>query len=257
MTRYAASKAAKYLKERFGFEFTEEPVLERLEDLIWETGRRAQVQRADIVRTCVALTEDAAYVTKSIEKGDRAPFEPHQRGDFQGAVRLAIELERDVSELIGVHQATLTAWRLAMSNTPTLEEHTNALGELRQARAERDHARHEVTELLAAREEWEVSDAARLAEISRLTDERDDYAARLKATDRATTERYAALERKVEELEGDLADTQASLSRSIDEYHEKASEVADLTSKLAAAEERASRAEAKVEELAPPPFGRS
>jgi chromosome segregation ATPase len=198
MSTYAATQVGAYLKERFGFTFTDEPVLQRLEDHLWEAGRRAQTQRKEVVRIAEGLKEDIGYVLHSALKPDSGVYEPNSRGDFAAGVRHLGELESAVQDLVGVHQATLWALRAHLSNVPTLEEHTSALGELRHVRAERDKALHDVNELLAAREQYERDEQSAQARLDTVAAERDSYAARLKATDRATTERIADLERKLE-----------------------------------------------------------
>jgi chromosome segregation ATPase len=198
MTTYAATQVGAYLKARFQFTFSDEEILQRLEDHIWEAGRRAQTQRRDIERTCHALADDIRYVLTSTEKQDRAPYVPNQRGDFAAAVALCGELEREVQDLVGVHQAILSALREHLSQTPTLEEHTQALGELRMARAHLGQAQHQVTELLAARDEWASDEAELLRRLDEAEKQGKDYAARLKGTDVATTLRIKELEDKLE-----------------------------------------------------------
>lgn len=179
MSTYAATQVGAYLKERFQFSFTDEPILQRLEDHIWEAGRRAQTQRKAVAVACQALNDDVRYVLASTGNLDRAPYVPNDHGNLSATVAQCVELEREVQDLVGVHQAVLWALRAHLSTLPTLEEHSNALGELRGVRAERDQARHEVTELLAAREQWEADEVSAQRRLDDVTAERDSLAEQL------------------------------------------------------------------------------
>lgn len=202
MSRYAATQVGQYLLARFGFHFTDDPMVQRLEDHIWEAARRAMTQRRDVQRAAEALTEDAGYVLRSLDKVGASPYEPSQRGDFASAVRHCGELEREVSDLIGVHQATVQAIQALRMDLPTIAEHSAALDRVRSLEPQVEGYERSVNELLAAREEWIKEEKSLLSRLTSAGHVRDKALAevldlkRIRST--LTEERDAALARVAE-----------------------------------------------------------
>lgn len=256
-SRYKGTDAAAYLLQHHGFEFTEEPELQRLEDLVWEVARTAAIARREVVLIAERITEGAAYVAKSAERTDRDLYEPSERGSLAVLVQTANDAAFRTRQLVSTHEAVREATRAIRMDLPTVREHGEALGRVRELEQHLTGERRKVTELLAARDEWDADERKLRAELAgalgraeALQERFSDQQARVqvltaqrielerKVSDLAVERDSEQRERRaaqvtVDELANDLRDAQSSLRLSIDEYHAKDSELDGVRLELA------------------------
>ncbi len=230
VTRYASTQVGQYLAERFKFAFLDQAPFQRLEDHIWEVARRAMVARKEAHATAEALTRDAQYVMTSSMKPDANVYEPLSRASLKDLVRETNDLEREVQDLLNVHAATVEAFRAIRMDLPTVAEHSEALGRVRELEQHLIGTRQQVTELLAAREEWDKTEAQLASDLAEAREE-------LRTHDAAATKARAELAGvlgRAEALQERLNDALRRVSVLTEQRIELERRVSDLNEKLAA-----------------------
>lgn len=95
MSALNSTPAGQYLKDRFGFQFTDEPAMKHLETAVFAMALDVSQLRNQLKAAVRREGDEQQYVRRSLEREDAAVYEPlHEGRNIPALVRRLNESER-------------------------------------------------------------------------------------------------------------------------------------------------------------------